>query len=194
MAIYFLKSRKVGTFKFDSTVSEDHNETVRVTKNPVQEGYLRADHAVVDPIQISIRGRVQDWALNPLLLVSPEFTPSEGYFGLSDARSRSQVAYSELRKLMRSRELLEVETGLGVFVNMIITNISTNIDAQTAQVLDAQVRLEEVLVITEQNDLITKDPEDSSAEVNEGIKAPEVPITATTALLNSGLLLSSLRL
>ncbi len=57
MAIYFLRSRKLGTFKFDSTVSEDHNETVRTTKNPVQEGYLKADHAVVDPIQLSISHR-----------------------------------------------------------------------------------------------------------------------------------------
>lgn len=194
MAIYFLRSRKVGTFKFDSTVSEDHNETVRTTKNPVQEGYLKSDHAVVDPIQLSIRGRVQDWALNPLVLLGDQYAPSEGYFGFSEARARSQVAYEELRKLMRSRELLEVETGLGKFNNMLITNISTNIDKDTAQVLDAQLRLEEVLVTTQQNDIVTKDPQDSSGNLDEGIKAPEVPISASTALINGGLTLFTLSL
>ena len=53
-----LISRKIGTFKLDATEQEDNKSTLRTTKNPVESGANVADHAVLEPKQITIKGKI----------------------------------------------------------------------------------------------------------------------------------------
>lgn len=61
-----LISRKIGTFKLDATEQEDNKSTLRTTKNPVESGANVADHAVLEPKQITIKGKIV--AYDPPLL------------------------------------------------------------------------------------------------------------------------------
>lgn len=53
-----LISRKIGTFKLDATEQENNKSTLRTTKNPVESGANVADHAVLEPKQITIKGKI----------------------------------------------------------------------------------------------------------------------------------------
>lgn len=49
-------SRRVGDFVFDAIVSESHASKLLVTENPIESGALVADHAVLEPKELTIRG------------------------------------------------------------------------------------------------------------------------------------------
>ena len=51
-------SRKIGTFRLDATEQENNKSTLRTTKNPVESGANVADHAVLEPKQITIKGKI----------------------------------------------------------------------------------------------------------------------------------------
>lgn len=53
-----LISRKIGTFKLDATEQENNKSTLRTTKNPVESGANVADHAMLEPKQITIKGKI----------------------------------------------------------------------------------------------------------------------------------------
>lgn len=51
-------SRKIGTFRLDATEQENNKSTLRTTKNPIESGANVADHAVLEPKQITIKGKI----------------------------------------------------------------------------------------------------------------------------------------
>nr|DAU89800.1 MAG TPA: hypothetical protein [Caudoviricetes sp.] len=53
-----LVSRKIGTFTLDATEQENNKSTLRVTKNPVESGANVADHAILEPKVITIKGKI----------------------------------------------------------------------------------------------------------------------------------------
>lgn len=53
-----LVSRKIGTFTLDATEQENNKSTLRVTKNPVESGANVADHAILEPKAITIKGKI----------------------------------------------------------------------------------------------------------------------------------------
>lgn len=53
-----LISRKIGTFKLDVTEQENNKSTLRTTKNPIESGASVADHAVLEPKQLTIKGKI----------------------------------------------------------------------------------------------------------------------------------------
>lgn len=53
-----LVSRKIGTFTLDATEQENNKSTLRITKNPVESGANVADHAILEPKAITIKGKI----------------------------------------------------------------------------------------------------------------------------------------
>lgn len=49
-------NRTVGTFHFDVVTSETHASTLRLTENPIESGAAVADHAVLEPKEITLNG------------------------------------------------------------------------------------------------------------------------------------------
>lgn len=56
MAIYDLSSRSIGLFRLDVTTSEVHESTLTITENPVESGANIAEHAFLNPREITISG------------------------------------------------------------------------------------------------------------------------------------------
>ena len=56
MGVYNLVSRSIGTFKLDVTTSEVHESTLNITENPVESGANIADHAILNPRELTITG------------------------------------------------------------------------------------------------------------------------------------------
>lgn len=134
------KLHSVGAFTFDSTYFEQHNATITVTKQPVEFGADMPDHAFTEPLILTVSGAVSDAPLLP--------NPS---FDASSSASRSASAYQKLLMLANSKTLLNVQTGLAGYTNMLITSLNTMQDADTANVFEFVMQLMKIPIINVQN-------------------------------------------
>lgn len=55
-------TRAVGTFHFDVVTTESHDSTLRLTENPIESGAAVADHAVLEPKEITLNGVMVGYA------------------------------------------------------------------------------------------------------------------------------------
>lgn len=55
-----VSNRSIGTIKFDVVTSEDHQSDLSITENPIESGAAIADHAVIQPKQVTINGVMVD--------------------------------------------------------------------------------------------------------------------------------------
>ncbi|MCX8566830.1 MAG: hypothetical protein ON057_001557 [Glomeribacter sp. 1016415] len=74
--------RRIGTVTLDATLAEQHQSVLRISENPIESGALIADHAALEPKQVTITGIVTDYQPPPaiptgmtgsLLRQSPDF-------------------------------------------------------------------------------------------------------------------------
>lgn len=55
-----ISNRKVGSITFDVVTTEDHQSDLSITENPIESGAAIADHAVIQPKQVTINGIMVD--------------------------------------------------------------------------------------------------------------------------------------
>ncbi|GAM51631.1 phage-related protein [bacterium endosymbiont of Mortierella elongata FMR23-6] len=108
--------RRIGTVTLDATLAEQHQSVLRISENPIESGALIADHAALEPKQITITGIVTDYQPPPaiptgmtgaLLRQSPDFfnqlpLPTEVKSVTMQAASRIQRELGSARTLQQS--------------------------------------------------------------------------------------------
>ena len=55
-----VSNRKIGKIIFDVVTTEDHQSDLSITENPIESGAAIADHAVIQPKQVTINGVMVD--------------------------------------------------------------------------------------------------------------------------------------
>ncbi|TPH27745.1 phage baseplate protein [Haemophilus haemolyticus] len=55
-----VSNRKIGKITFDVVTTEDHQSDLSITENPIESGTAIADHAVIQPKQVTINGVMVD--------------------------------------------------------------------------------------------------------------------------------------
>ncbi|MCK4500049.1 hypothetical protein KAU11_06090, partial [Candidatus Babeliales bacterium] len=110
---------------------ENHNLPVTKTKYPVEDGSTRSDNFVVEDEKLVLRGLVSN--------LQPDFA---GLVNIED-KSRSKEAWGRLRALKNSGEVVTVVTLLGMYENMMVTNVDANINADTGQALFFVITLDQ---------------------------------------------------
>lgn len=55
-----VSNRKIGKITFDVVTTEDHQSDLSITENPIESGAEIADHAVIQPKQVTINGVMVD--------------------------------------------------------------------------------------------------------------------------------------
>lgn len=55
---------EAGTFSLNINTVEQHASKLRVTENPIEKGANIADHAVLDPKEVTVNGLVASYAVN----------------------------------------------------------------------------------------------------------------------------------
>lgn len=55
-----VSNRSIGTITFDVVTTEDHRSDLSITENPIESGAAIADHAVIQPKQVTINGVMVD--------------------------------------------------------------------------------------------------------------------------------------
>ena len=97
-------------FTFDATLSEQHEETAQSTDHPAEEGIDFSDHIQLKPTTVRLSGVVS----NTPVMVDGELLPD-----------RATTAFDLLREMMAAKELMTVTTGIGVYDNMALLQVST---------------------------------------------------------------------
>lgn len=127
--------RSMGGLVFDAVFEEVHDHELEVTENPVETGVLVADHAYKKPIRLTITAGVSNAGAGR---VGDQF---------GNSASRATAAFEALLDLQKSREPFDVQTGLGLYGNMICTGIRTAQDKDTSGALIFTAELREVIIV-----------------------------------------------
>lgn len=118
--------RKVGDYQFWCTMEEDHDDSITLTKNPVQKGVNVTDHYYPNARKLTLYvGNVD-----------------ENRGGMSPRET-----YQKVKETMNSGQLLDVETAKDSYTNMAITHITTKTDKRTEHTIELTIELEELLIV-----------------------------------------------
>ncbi|MCK4823040.1 hypothetical protein KA005_45180 [bacterium] len=157
---------------------ENHSLPVTKTKYPVEDGSTRTDNFVVEDEKLVLRGLVSN--------LRPEFL---GLVNIGD-KTRIKEAWGRLRELKNSGQIVNVITLLGLYENMMITNIDSTLNSDTGESLLFTITLEEQLIA--ETEIVQLAPVKLSgpastkgSDINGGTKQSEQPSEDNGTILQS---------
>lgn len=125
-------SLQVTTIQADAVISEDADDELIITEQPVEQGAVISDHAYSLPTKLSLE---YAWSLG-----SPQNAAQDSSFLKS--------LYQQLLGLKVSRTPCTVYTGKRQYTNMLIVRVRQKTDKLNENCLTVGVDLQEVLVAT----------------------------------------------
>jgi len=120
--------KKIGSLVIDAFISETHSRSNAISVYPVENGSDISDHIQEQPKSLSVTG-----------MISP----------VKDG-SNIVSSFLELDKIMKSKEVLTVVSGLKVYTNMIITSLVIPRTAQNGASLNFSATMNEIRVVSSQ--------------------------------------------
>lgn len=130
------------TIEFDATTRETHTGATTPTDHPVEDGAVVSDHAIDQPDELELIGMVTN---TPILALASQRARS--VLG-GPASARAQDAYDEIRRLRKTKTIVEAETTLRLYQSMLIVGDSVTRDKDTGNILAITVRLREFRTAT----------------------------------------------
>lgn len=145
----FIRTKKsIAGIQFDAVVNEIHDGEIILTKNPVELGADVTDHAIIQPKTLEMNVVISD---NPLGLAAfgVIIDNISGLFGTSTSenQTRSVSAYNALVQLAEKREPIEIQTGLKLYTNMVLTRHNVIRDKDTSRIAAIRLIAQEVLIV-----------------------------------------------
>lgn len=117
-----LLSRSIGGIPVDVVISEEHTATMEIAQHPVESGAKISDHAWREPYTVRLESVVD----------SP----------------RAVASYQALLTLQEKAEPFTLVTGLKIYSNMLIKEITATRDREFARVLRFSAELQEVIIVS----------------------------------------------
>lgn len=126
------------------TVNESTTDTVEVTKQPVQQGAMIADHAFVKPIALSMQIQFQ-----PATLTTALTNLAGSLFSATPTPNQSSAdTYQQILALQNALQPIIVTTPKRTYSNMLITSVGVTTDKKTENVLAVSIAFEEILIVS----------------------------------------------
>lgn len=145
--------RSISGVFIDTFIDYSHTSSVRITENPTETGVNINDHRIINPRRIVMNVGVSN-VVTPQALLNSRSADAliqvgkAFIFGNSfDSKSRIAVTYSALEEAMYDGEPFDIETPMGLFKNMLITQIEETNDADTYTLFNGTITLQELLSI-----------------------------------------------
>ena len=127
MSLTMATGPSIGPVFFDAVFKTAHSSTVTVTSQPVQTGANIADHAYLEPDEVTMEIGMTDAAFDAV-------------------QNHSVNAYQMLRSVMEEREPISLYTRLKSYTDMLIVSLGVEDDYTTANALRATVVLQKMLM------------------------------------------------
>jgi len=123
--VLFGSGRMIGSIKAQVVIQENTNDTLTITKQPVQQGASITDHAYREPTTFN----------------------STLYFR-SDASSDPKVIYQQFQDLQNSRVPFTIVTTKRTYKNMLIAALGMTVDKNTENCLALSISCQEVIIVS----------------------------------------------
>lgn len=150
-------SRKIGEINVNVVVSESTNDTLTITKQPVQQGASITDHAYLEPTVFN----------------------SNVLFRDNLDKSLSKI-YQDLIELQASRVPFTVVTPKRIYNNMLIASLGQTTDRNTENCLSISLSFQEVILVQ-----VTTTTVPRSKQRNPGATAKTENVGKKSALLTA---------
>lgn len=124
ISIFPTKQRQIDAIKVDVIINESANDTLTITKQPVQQGASITDHAYKEPTGFSATINFRD----------------------NSTKSLSKI-YRELLDLQVSRVPFTIITPKRIYRNMLMSSIGQTTDAKTENCLALVISCQEVILV-----------------------------------------------
>jgi len=140
---YQVPQKMIGTFIVDVFVSEHYQFSNSVTDIPVEEGSVISDNIVEDQDVISVEAFIGNTAFEVITVDGNTVSNLQA----PDRMARVIQAYQELKKLTKSKQLLDVVLGLETFTDMVITSFNIDRDVETGANLPFSMEFKKIKVV-----------------------------------------------
>lgn len=124
--------RSIGGINVDVVISENANDTLSITKQPVQQGASIADHAYKEPTTFS--ATIYQQAQSGLIFQTKSL----------------QEVYQDFLTLQQTFTPFNIVTPKRVYNNMMMTTLIQNTDKNTENILSLTITCQEVIITTVQ--------------------------------------------
>lgn len=131
----FGKNRAIGPITVNVILNESTNDTLTITKQPVQQGASITDHAYKEPTVLSMSIHQKD---NSLI---------SGLLNTFSGNGLSKL-YQQFLDLQSSRVPFDVITPKRIYHNMLMASLGVTTDKATENILALSVTLQEVIIVS----------------------------------------------
>ena len=160
LVVKFKGENEPRTTNFDIIESFTFKQSVKITKNPVEQGVNINDHRIQQAMVFQMKVGVSN-IINPVsALVSGNVNniiqaSSLQIFGSNLANSRIQATFNDLKLIMTNGEVFDIDTPSGILKNFLITNIDHEHNAESITTFEGLITFEEILFFDNLQDLNT---------------------------------------
>ncbi len=134
--ILLAPSRKIGNINVQVVINENTNDTLTITKQPVQQGASITDHAYKEPTTLNMQIFFQT-GLSSITGLSSLLSNSNGLAQL----------YQTLLDLQISRVPFDISTPKRIYKNMLLAVISQTTDRTTENCLSINASFQEIIIV-----------------------------------------------
>lgn len=160
----------------DGVIAEDTTRAMRLTSYPLENGEQVSDHLIKEPLVYVMDGVFTDTPLGATGFATTFNGVVDGVSGIfgkseSTGQTRSQQAYFELVKLQESRALLQIQTSLKLYSDLVLEELTTRQTKDSSRAIFFTAKFKQALLVTEAGLSINADniadPATSAGVANE---------------------------
>jgi hypothetical protein len=158
----------LSVLKVDATIQETHVSSVDISEHPIEDGSNVDDHITIKPKEITINGIVTDTPFTSAAQIGGLITSGAvalgsklgsvgglvgagvgatigGMIGLSQNRAKDGFAF--LQELQDQKQIFDVVTGLKLYKNMVLVNLSIPRTNQTGKAINFTATMKSINVV-----------------------------------------------
>jgi hypothetical protein len=131
----------IGDLTVDAVFTETHTLTAEVSNYPTEGGRNLTDNKRVMPLTLSLDGMISDTPIGEALIAQR----NQETAGLI---SPSQWAYAKLEQIHSAGQIVDIQTSLRLYKNMVTTSVTITRDAMTGKALAFQIAAQQIDVVS----------------------------------------------
>lgn len=130
--------------KIDCTVSENHSYIAGITTFAIEDGSNISDHRIKNPFKLDLSGIISDYEEALIPLFQDIKTSAAALSGADSTETRSRQVKDVLKYWHENDSILIIQTGLELYENMMITDLSFPRSKDTINALAFNISLTQV--------------------------------------------------
>jgi hypothetical protein len=150
----------IGDVTVDCSISETHSRAADITEHPVEEGSDIADHYRAKPREVQINGMVSS---TPLETGFPGQTLVSAVGSIVSGDDPVKNAWEIFNQYIDDGELVTISTSLQEYPDVGLSDLSTDRNHKTGQVLSFTVTAKQLRIVTTSEALAIKLPKTKTA-------------------------------